>query len=77
MKSIFEGIHQGIIKGFCKGIYEGIIEGIIKGIFKSIFDGIILVSLRVIDGGFCAGNEFLTLRRGLRHIRYIPLRPAS
>ena len=76
-KIIFEGILKGITKGFFKGIYEGIIEGIIKGFFKGIIKGIILVSLRVIDGGFCPGNEFLTLRRGLRHIRYIPPRPAS
>ena len=67
MKSIFEGIHQGIIKGFFKGIYEGITKGFFKGIIK----GIILVSLRVIDSGFCPGNEFLTLRRALRHIRYV------
>ena len=33
--------------------------------------GIILVFLRVIYGGFCPGNEFLTIRRGLRHIRCI------
>ena len=47
------------------------LKGIIKGITKGFFKGIILVSLRVIDGGFCRGNEFLTLRRGLRHIRHI------
>jgi hypothetical protein len=55
------------LEGIFKSIFEGILQGIINGFFK----GIILVSLRVIDGGFCLGNEFLTLRRGLRHIRYI------
>jgi hypothetical protein len=25
----------------------------------------------VIDGGFCPGDEFLTIRRGLRHSRYV------
>jgi hypothetical protein len=68
---INHGIIKGIFNGIFKGIYEGIIEGITKGFFKGIIKGIILVSLRVIDGGFCPGNEFSTLRRGLRHIRYI------
>ena len=45
----------------------------LKGITKGFFKGIILVSLRVIDGGFCPGNQFSTIRRGLRHIRYIIL----
>jgi hypothetical protein len=50
-----------------------IFEGIIKGFFQGIIKGIILVCLRVIDGGFCTGSEFSTLRRGLRHIRYMLL----
>ena len=74
-KSFFKRIFKGIIKAFFAGIlktiFESIFESILNGITKGFFKGIILVSLRVIDGGFSPSNEFLTLRRGLRHIRYI------
>jgi hypothetical protein len=55
-------IMKGIFKGILKGIFESILKGFFTGIFESIFEGIIVVSLRVIDGGFCLGNELLTIR---------------
>jgi len=55
-------IMKGIFKGILKGIFESILKGFFTGIFESIFEGIFVVSLRVIDGGFCLGNELLTIR---------------
>jgi hypothetical protein len=87
IKGFFEGFIKRIIESIFKSFFKGINQAspttsplnfTIIFIFGSSTSsstasskGSILVSLRVIDGGFCPGNEFLTIRRGLRHIRYI------
>ena len=57
--------------GFTQRLHHHFHLCVINIILNGILKGIILASLRVIDGGFCPGNELLTLRRGLRHSRYV------
>jgi hypothetical protein len=70
-KSFFKGINQASPNDFTPQLHHHFHLCVINIILNGILKGIIVVSLRVIDGGFCPGNELLTLRRGLRHSRYV------
>ena len=70
-KSFFKGINQASPNDFTPQLHHHFHLWVINIILNGILKGIIVVSLRVIDGGFCPGNELLTLRRGLRHSRYV------
>jgi len=70
-KSFFKGINQASPNDFTPQLHHHFHLCVINIILNGILKGIIVVSLRVIDGGFSPGNEFLTLRRGLRHSRYV------
>ena len=70
-KSFFKGINQASPNDFTPQLHHHFHLWVINIILNGIIKGIIVVSLRVIDGGFCPGNELLTLRRGLRHSRYV------
>jgi hypothetical protein len=70
-KSFFKGINQASPNDFTPQLHHHFHLWVINIILNGIIKGIIVVSLRVIDGGFSPGNEFLTLRRGLRCIRCV------
>jgi hypothetical protein len=55
--------------GFTPQLHHHFHLWVINIILDGILKEIIVVSLRVIDGGFCPGDEFLTIRRGLRCIQ--------
>jgi hypothetical protein len=70
-KRFFKGMNQASPNDFTPQLHDHFHLWVINIILNGILKGIILASLRVIDGGFCPGNELLTLRRGLRHSRYV------
>jgi len=56
-KSFFKGINQASPNDFTPQLHHHFHLWVINIILNGIIKGIIVVSLRVIDGGFCPGNE--------------------
>ena len=56
-KRFFKGMNQASPNDFTPQLHHHFHLWVINIILNGIIKGIIVVSLRVIDGGFCPGNE--------------------